>query len=162
MYSRYECFTGFDTAIYKAYADLQLPALAVLFMQEKNTWGYAYPIQTTRLERLLEGGGYQSPSIDGFLKYLGQCSGVTARVRGVEVWRQHVQAHEAFKTPLSQATNKETLLRESVEMKRSLLAACLAVLTHEQYRELDSEALQAMQSDWLFEPHILNGPTGVL
>lgn len=154
-------FPGFDAAIYQAYAALQQPPLAVLYMQEKNTWEYAYPIQTTRLERLLVGGGYQSPSIDGFLKYLGQCSGVMARVAGVEVWRQHVQAHETFKTPLSQSTRKEALFRESTDMKRSLLAGCLAVLSHEQYRELDRDALMKVRSDWLLEPHILNGPTGV-
>ena len=153
-------FTGFDAAIYQAYAALQQPPLAVLYMQEKNTWEYSYPIQTTRLERLLEGGGYQSPSIDGFLKYLGQCSGVITRVADVEVWRQHVQSHATFKTPLSQSNRKEVLFRESADLKRSLLAGCMAVLGHEEYRELDPDALLKVQSDWLLEPYILNGPTG--
>lgn len=78
----------------------------------------------------------------------------------VVVWRQQVQDSETFKTPVHQADNKEILFRENVEMKRSLLADCIAVLSHDLYETLDDGALSAIQSSWLEEPHILNGPTG--
>jgi hypothetical protein len=133
-----------------------------MYLEEKNTWGYSYPIQTTRLERLIVGGGYQSPAIDGFLKYLGQCSGMIFHVPGVVVWRQHVQTSTSFKTPLNEATRKEVLFRENEEMKSSLLTACLTVLGHEEYVVLDPDALAAVRSEWFQEPFILNGPTGIL
>ena len=139
--------------------DHQQPALAIINMQEQDTWGYAYPILTTQLDRLV--GGYQSPAIDGYLKYLGQCSGIGISVPDVLVWRQHVQASETFKTPVHQAYNKEVLFRENAEMKRSLLEDCLAVLSHDQYVALDESALDEIQSSWLEEPWIGNGPTGI-
>lgn len=152
--------SGFDAHIYQAYANLQRPALAVLYMHERNTWRYSYPIQTTRLARLV--GGYHSPSIDGFLKYLGQCSGIIVHVKEVTVWRQHVQPHEVFKTSQDQASRKEEMFRQSGEMKSRLLEACAAVLQDEEYVELDSAALGDVQLSWLQEPYILNGPTGFL
>ena len=151
---------GYDTIIYQTYLDRHQPALAVMVMQERNTWGHSYPVLTTELDRLV--GGYQSPSIDGYLKYLSQCSGIGIHVADVFVWRQHVQATETFTTPVHQRHNKEVLFRENAEMKDSLLEDCLAVLSHDQYVTLDEEALSDVQSSWLEEPFIRKGPTGIV
>lgn len=130
-----------------------------MHLMEKNTWGSAYPILTTTLHRLI--GGYQSPSIDGYLKYLAQCSGIGVSVPGVLVWRQHVQSSASFKTPLHEANNKESLFRESENMKKNLLSDCLTVLTHEGYVTLNQAALSNLQSDWFEDIYIGDGPTGL-
>jgi hypothetical protein len=150
---------GFDHYIYQAYVSRGQPAFAVLRMREKNTWGYSYLIQTTELEHMLPGGGYKSPAIDGYLKYLMQCSGLEIYVEDVIVWRQTVQLSETFHTSDAQRENKEILFRNSSEMKRKLLEDCLLIHTHKDYQVLNEDALSKLQVDWLFEPFIGNGPT---
>ena len=128
-------------------------------MQEKNTWQFAYPILTTFVDRLI--GGYQSPSIDGYLKYLGQCSGISVRIPSVVVWRQHVQRTEVFHTSVVEADNKELLFRQNKEMKLNLVNDCYTVLSHNFYRVLDQNSLDFVNISWIDEPFIENGPTGL-
>lgn len=142
---------GFDTEIGKAHASREHDYM-IYQLHEDRTWGFAYPVISTKLNRLVRPFRTEAP--DAYIRYLAECCCNNIYVPTCKVSRGDALGRTYWNTPYSVKVEKEKLFRNSQPHKKLLREHVRMILL----ASGGGEPVHAEHRQWLEGPTIGGGP----